>query len=288
MARSVLVLLAAGVAVARIWKSSDGKYQVEADLEKSEGGKVTLRKPGGATITVDESRLCDEDRAYVRAGQGASLEKDSGGDAKPNPPKKSRTFLGLTAQANDCHSADEVLALYKEFLADASIDDNELLSARNNLPIWQSRATKKMVRFGISWLEPEQVQKFKEKAGGLVEEAIQLVECKEADKARNKLSEASREDPEGLRANLLSGRISVFDRRHLTAAKQEFSECVRRQPDHVRVEQRLGGSSNYWSAYRSREDSRLRCDKRITHYPKEQSHETNRVVAAVPALSCLW
>ena len=108
-----------------------------------------------------------------------------------------------------------------------------MLSAKNNLPIWESRAAKKMVRFGNRWLEPEQVQEFKEKAAGLVEEAIQLVESKQADKARNKLSDASREDPESLQANFLSGLICVFGHRDLQSAKQAFHECVRRQPNHV-------------------------------------------------------
>jgi hypothetical protein len=126
MAWSVLVLTAAGVAVARIWKSSDGKYRVEADLVESDNGKVTLRKSGGETVTVDESRLCEEDRAYLRSGGVAKPETDSGSDAKPIPRKKPRTFSGLTAQANDCRSADEVLALYKEFLADKSIDDRPM------------------------------------------------------------------------------------------------------------------------------------------------------------------
>ncbi|MGA2255944.1 MAG: SHD1 domain-containing protein [Thermoguttaceae bacterium] len=230
---AVLVLLAASVAVARTWKSSSGSYQVEADLVKSENGKVTLRKPGGQTIIVDESRLSDDDRAYLQSSEAEDQEKKSAADAESSPRKKPRTFSSLMAQANECHSADEVLALYKEFLADSSIDENELLSARNNLPIWEARVAKKMVRFGTRWLEPELVPKFKEKAAGLVEEAIQLVENKQIDKARNKLSEASREDPESLQANFLSGLICVFCRRDLPSAKQEFYECVKRQPNHL-------------------------------------------------------
>ena len=37
------------------------------------------------------------------------------------------------AEANECSSAGEVLALYKEFLADSSIDENELLSGEKQL-----------------------------------------------------------------------------------------------------------------------------------------------------------
>ena len=53
----------------------------------------------------------------------------------------------------------------------------------------------------------------------LVTEAIRLVESKQPDKARKKLSDASREDPESIRANFLSGLIYVFDRGISVAAK---------------------------------------------------------------------
>ncbi len=104
---SVLVLLAASAAFARTWKSRDGKSQVEADLVKLENGKVTLRKSGGKTITVDESQLSDEDRAYLRAGEAVIPTEDSAGDAKPGVAdpisrKKPTTFLSLTQQASDC------------------------------------------------------------------------------------------------------------------------------------------------------------------------------------------
>ena len=226
---AVLALLAASAALARTWKSKDGNYRVEADLVKSENGKVTLRKPDGQTFAVDESKLCDDDRAYLKSGGGEAAEKT----ADPAEPKKPRTFADLTQRANTCDTAVEVVALYKEFLADTSIGADELLSARNNLPIWESRAAKKMVRLGSRWMEPEQAAKLKEKTATLIQETIVLIESKQPDKARKKLSDASREDPESLEANFLSGLISVFGHRELNVAKREFSECVRRQPNHV-------------------------------------------------------
>ena len=72
------VVMVASAAIARTWTSKSGKYQIEADLVKSENGKVTLRKPGGDTITVDESQLSDDDRTYLRSAGGGSPEKVSG------------------------------------------------------------------------------------------------------------------------------------------------------------------------------------------------------------------
>ena len=239
---AAIAAFAASAAVARTWKSKAGSYQVEADLVKVENGKVTLRKPGGETITVDESRLCDADRAYLHSGNSADAEDQSGKvvgeEAAPDAgtpveKKKPRTFADLSAESNECAAADEVLALYKEFLADSSIDESELLAARNNLPIWQSRAEKKMVRFGTRWLESKEVRKCREKANGFLDEAIELIENKQFDKARKKLTDASRQDPESLRADFLSGLICLFGRRDIQSARQEFYECLKRQPKHV-------------------------------------------------------
>ena len=172
---AAIAAFAASAAVARTWKSKAGSYQVEADLVKVENGKVTLRKAGGETITVDESRLCDADRAYLHSGNSADADDQSGkvvGEeaapeaGTPVEKKKPRTFADLSAESNECAAADEVLALYKEFLADSSIDESELLAARNNLPIWESRAAKKMVRFGTRWLEPKQLGELRKKANG--------------------------------------------------------------------------------------------------------------------------
>jgi hypothetical protein len=59
-----------------------------------------------------------------------------------------------------------------------------------------------------------------------------LVENKQADRARDKLRDASREDPESIQASFLSGLLCVFAKRDFQYAKLEFSECVRREPDH--------------------------------------------------------
>jgi tetratricopeptide (TPR) repeat protein len=240
----LVVATAAGIAAARTWSSSNGKFQIEADLVKTENGKVTLRKPGGDTITVNESQLSDADRAYLQSGGAPSPAKNPGagtGTAEKNPaggaklPRndKPRNYAGLSEQANDCTSAEEVLSLYKDFLADKTIDEAELQSAKNNLPIWESRAAKKLVRFGTNWLEPVEAQKFREKSTSLIQEAVELVEVKQIDKAREKLRDAAHQDPQSLQATFLNGLLSLSGRRDLTAARQAYGECVRRQHDHV-------------------------------------------------------
>ena len=60
------VVVAMGTtAIARIWKSSSGKYQIDAELIKYEDGQVTLRKSSGAVIQVPASKLSEDDRVFL-------------------------------------------------------------------------------------------------------------------------------------------------------------------------------------------------------------------------------
>ncbi len=62
------LLLAAGPAAwARKWTSSDGRFSVEAELVDFADGQVTLKKPGGETVSVPLSRLSVADRQFVVA-----------------------------------------------------------------------------------------------------------------------------------------------------------------------------------------------------------------------------
>src|SRR5664280_1914283 len=68
----------------RAWTDRSGEHQTEASLVDSQGGKVTLRKKDGTTITVSLQSLSDADRVYVKhhtsGDDGAS---DSIGEAGP-------------------------------------------------------------------------------------------------------------------------------------------------------------------------------------------------------------
>ena len=233
---SVLVLLAASVAVARTWKSSSGNYQVEADLVKSENGKVTLRKPGGetdhggrvATCATMTGPIFDPARLEIRSRKPAARS------ARVRSAARSR------GHSRTSRAGQRLPIRPKRFLR----------STRSSWPTVRLTRTNcfppgTTCRFGnrgrrrrwcdseLAGWNPSRSRSSRKRLPALVEEAIQLVESKQADKARKKLSDASREDPESLQANFLSGLICVFGRRDLQAAKQEFYECVRRQPDHV-------------------------------------------------------
>ena len=48
LALSIAFLAAASLAAARTWNDATGKFQIEAELIASDGGKVRLRKADGA------------------------------------------------------------------------------------------------------------------------------------------------------------------------------------------------------------------------------------------------
>ena len=80
--------------------------------------------------------------------------------------------------AEHCATAAEVVDLYNEFLADTSIGENDCLSAKNNLSIWEGRAAKKMVHYGNHWMESQQTQKYKGQ-GGSIGAGSSWLDCQE-------------------------------------------------------------------------------------------------------------
>jgi hypothetical protein len=65
-----LILVLAGSiahAASRTWKSSNGRFSVEAELLDFKDGKAQLKKPDDTVIEVPLVSLCEEDRRYVKS-----------------------------------------------------------------------------------------------------------------------------------------------------------------------------------------------------------------------------
>jgi hypothetical protein len=73
----ILALVASvSLAASRTWKSSNGRFSVEAELLDYKDGKAQLKKSDGAVIDVPLASLCEEDRQYVKKQfPGAQEEK---------------------------------------------------------------------------------------------------------------------------------------------------------------------------------------------------------------------
>jgi tetratricopeptide (TPR) repeat protein len=147
--------------------------------------------------------------------------------------RRIRNFVELAEAANRCASAKEAIVLYQRFLADESMAASDLQAAKNNLPLWQSRVEKNLVRLGTRWLDPNEAAAHRARARELVLKGRQLLEVDQGPAARDKLMEANREDPDGIEGHFLLGIGYALLARDATTARQHFSECVKRQPSHV-------------------------------------------------------
>ncbi len=223
---------AVSVTFARTWKSSGRTYSLDAEFVESKDGTVSLRKPNGDVIQVSVSRLSAEDQAYVTeqaAGNGVS----SAMAAASSPSIGKLTFTQLVQSANRLRTASEVLRLYKMFLQDKNITEADRKAAEKQLPTWEERAKKQMVRIGLRWLTPAESRNKKLQARQLVAEAVRLIKIGQFDTAISKCIKASRTDEDNIQADFILGLGYALLGCDAEKASHHFAVCVRRDPRHI-------------------------------------------------------
>ena len=68
------------LATARTWKSSEGRFSIDAEAVGLKDGRVQLKKPDGSVIAVPLASLSEEDRQYVRSRFPAAGEPGNSAD----------------------------------------------------------------------------------------------------------------------------------------------------------------------------------------------------------------
>jgi S1-C subfamily serine protease len=231
MAATLLVAACLSVAAARTWTSSGGSHQIEAEFVERKGEKVVLRQPSGKVLEVAMDRLSEDDRNYLDGLKASPSESPA--DEVPGPEQqanKIRTVAQLVAESNKCKYAKDVLLLFKAFVADPSVPQNERDSLQGQTAIWQERASKGMVRLGTAWILPSEAEEKRKRGAELLVEGLRLLESNQGDKARVKLEEASKADPWGIEADFFLGLGHALIARDAKKAKKHFMECTRREP----------------------------------------------------------
>lgn len=228
----ILVVAMVSATFARTWKSNNGTHSIDAEFAGLKDGEVSLRKSNGNVIQVPISRLCDKDQAYV-AEQVKSNDSPPPSTTETSSPLRQWNYQKLVRSANCLRSASEVLRLYKMFLQDKNITKVDRKAAEKQLPTWEDRANKKMVRIGLRWLTPEEAKDQKLQARQLVAEAGRLIEVKQFGAAVSKLRKASKIDEESLRADFLLGLGYALIDCDAKKANRHFRECIRRDPQHI-------------------------------------------------------
>ncbi|NLE38088.1 MAG: hypothetical protein GX621_08705, partial [Pirellulaceae bacterium] len=225
-------LSAVSTTFGRTWKSSNGTYSVDAELVDAVDGVVSLRKPNGDVIKVPLSRLSAEDQAYVAKQDAAESVARSATDTA-SATGAMRTHSQLSQQANRLRTAYEVLRLYEAFLQDTSVSESDRAAAEVELPIWKGRANKQMVRFGSRWLLPDDANDRRRQARQMVDEALHLLEVGQREAAVDKCVKASRLDESAILADFLLGLDCALSQCDAKGANRHFSECVKREPQHI-------------------------------------------------------
>ena len=232
VALTSLFLVASPQASSRTWKSNEGVYSLDAEYVGVKGGKLSLRKPNGDVIEVPLARLSAEDQAYV-AKQAVPTEEASTPAAATSPPPQKQTLSQLLNLSGRLRTASEVVIAYKLFLQNEQIVKSDRKAAEEQLPVWEERAKKNMVRVGSRWLDPAEANDLKRQVRQLVEEAMRLLEVGQDEAAIKKCVKASKLDPDAILADFLLGLGYALVACDAKDANRHFAECVRRDPQHV-------------------------------------------------------
>jgi S1-C subfamily serine protease len=232
LALTSLIVLAAPQIITRTWKSSDGAYSIDAEYIGAKDGKVSLRKPNGSVIEVALARLSAEDQAYI-AKQAKTADETSIPDAATSPKTPKQTFGDLVYLSSRLRAASDVLRAYKLFLEDKQISESDRKLALAQLNLWDDRANQQMLRVGARWLTPAEVTDLNRQVQQLIEEALRLLEVGQGKAAAEKCLQASKLDPDAIKADFLLGLQNAVLSCNPKSANKHFEECVRRDARHV-------------------------------------------------------
>jgi tetratricopeptide (TPR) repeat protein len=158
------------------------------------------------------------------------------------PPSQMETLLKeLDARADEMGDAKEVLAFYEKFLREFEPTGELRNRAMTRISRLKEPAASGFVRLGANWVSPTALAEARAKENELLEEARSLLSSgADAPKARDKLLEASRCNPDGVMADFVLGLVYatvVFD---LEKADDHFKKVLSRQPGSAAAQANLG------------------------------------------------
>jgi len=217
----------------RTWTDATGTYHVEAEYVSIDGVNVTLRTADGRTIQVPVHTLSDSDRKHLASNsQNAGVRQGNPARAKSETTHSDEnditTHQGLARAARAQREAWIVLDLFEAFLATNDIDEVEKAKARDELSEWQVREKNGAIRVGTQWVTPAELQHMQDDEIRLIKEAHRLIDIKSDELAKEKFLEASKVNPQGVRADFYLGLLNALVAHHPPDAEEHFNECVKR------------------------------------------------------------
>jgi S1-C subfamily serine protease len=225
------------VAQVRTWSVS-GEF---VSLKAGNPNVAILRRPDRTTFEVPLDQLSEADRAFIKsqmpAPTVASTTSATGKVVATNSAGKRITLdvpellKSVELDALECRTAEEAVQVYKFFLADSAITNEQREAAEARINHWLELAKEKHLRLGDRWVKPEEYNDIKRKADDMVQHSIELLRLKNHKLAKEELLKASRFNPESEKADFLMGWVYALIANDEAKAIQHFAEAVRRAPN---------------------------------------------------------
>ncbi|WP_254510593.1 trypsin-like peptidase domain-containing protein [Anatilimnocola floriformis] len=205
----------------RVWTDASSTFKVEAQLLKVVNGVAHLKRVDNSkTIEIPLAKLCAADNEYIRK----FAEPVAGGPQSAFP-----TAAKLEVAAKRQRDAKKALALYSVFMADAKIPDEEKERAKAGHESWQRAADQSLLRLGTKWLTKAEIEKLEAEELKLFHEATQLYQIGSVEAAEKRFRDASRAQPESIRADFRLGLLAAIIDRDTNKAADRFEACVTRR-----------------------------------------------------------
>lgn len=246
---AILIVLGAIPPIASFAEQS---WEVRGDFVALKAGEtevVVLRVPGGGTIEVPLESLSPPGQAAARKFAAAAAPPtavDEGDDGDEGAVVTVRGPFGRTvrvpvpesikdveADAIHCRSAAAATDVYRLFLAGDRPTPAQRTAAEARQREWAAMADKGLVRLGERWVPKAEARAAADEATKVVDHALELMRLGNADLAEEELRKAARIDPESGRASFITGLSYALVAKNATRAHEQFTDVVRREPDHA-------------------------------------------------------
>ena len=206
----------------RVWKDKSGRFRVEATLESVSTTVVRLRRADNdKVVEVPLTSLSEGDLDFLRKLSPDLFEV---------PKERIQTASALEAAAKKRRYAMGALVMYRSFLDDPEVSDEEKRKAALAMERWKPLAASAKVRAGNSWYTPAEFADLESDESKLLAKAEQQLLAGDPVGVKKTLDEAVKLNPSSIRASFRLGILSALHPRGRNAedAQQQFTECVRR------------------------------------------------------------
>jgi len=219
---------AAAVAEDRAWEIRGEVVSVKAGPPEV----VQLRLPDGRVVDIPLESFSEKSRAAVAATQRPATPSaptvPAAGGSMPAGEGLPDTFAG---DLRNCRTAAEIADACRIFLAIEGQPESARKAAKLQYEQISERAARGEIRLDGEWVTPDKAVAARRAAEGHYQQAIEMLKLGNMKVADESLRQASRADPGGVKADMLTGFMNlVGPKTNLEAAQRAFAEAAARDP----------------------------------------------------------